>query len=260
MIGVMVHRIAFAACLVSLAAFGQDKPDLTLDQIIQKHVDALGGMDKLKAITTFSATGKATMNGGQMVAALVMQMKRPSSMRVEMTIQGKKIVQGFDGATAWMLNPLTGLDTPQKANAEDTQEMKNSADIDFSSLVDYKAKGNAVELVGMEDVDGSPAYRLKVTRKSGKVEYDYLDSKTFLSIKSVTKRKLMGTDTEIDAYPTNFKAVNGVLFPFTVDQRPGGESVLQLTIEKAEANVPIDEALFHMPEKPKDDAARAGKH
>ncbi|MGI8741337.1 MAG: hypothetical protein ACR2NN_01970 [Bryobacteraceae bacterium] len=255
----MVHRIAFAACLVSLAAFGQDKPDLTLDQIIQKHVDALGGMDKLKAITTFSATGKATMNGGQMVAALVMQMKRPSSMRVEMTIQGKKIVQGFDGATAWMLNPLTGLDTPQKANAEDTQEMKNSADIDFSSLVDYKAKGNTVELAGMEDVEGSPAYKLKVTKRNGRVEYDYLDAKTFLPVKSTTKRKQMGTEIEIDAFPANYKPINGVLFPFTVDQKTGGKSMVQLTIEKVDVNVPIDDARFHMPEKPKEEPVKTEK-
>jgi outer membrane lipoprotein-sorting protein len=234
-----------------LLAFGQDKPELTLDQIVQKHIDALGGIDKLKAITTLSATGKATMQGGQMEAPMLMQMKRPSSMRMEITIQGKKIVQAFDGTTAWMINPMMGSDAPQKASDDDTQEMKDSADIDFSSLVNYKEKGNTVELVGTEDVEGNPTYKLKVTKKNGRVEYQYLDAKTFLPIKTTTKRKQMGTELEIDAYPSNFKPVNGVLFPYTVDQKLGGKSMIQLTLDKVDVNKPIDDATFQFPEKPK---------
>ena len=42
--------------------------------------------------------------------------------------------------------------------------------------MDYKAKGNTVELMGKEDVEGTPAYKLKVTKKSGNIEYDYLDA------------------------------------------------------------------------------------
>jgi hypothetical protein len=252
----MQNRIVSAAFICSLLAFSQDKPDLTLDQIIQKHVDALGGADKLKAIRTLSASGKAVMGEGQMEAPMIMQMKRPSSMRVEMTVQGKKIVQGFDGTTAWMVNPLLGSSNPQKASDVDTQEMKDSADIDFSSLVDYQAKGNKVELVGMEDVEGTPSYKLKVTKKNGRIEYDYLDSKTFLPIKSTTKRKQMGEELAIDAYPTNYKPVNGVLFPFTVDQKSGGKLVVQLTIEKVDVNIPIDDARFRMPEPPKDPSSK----
>ncbi len=247
----MLNRFVPALLGLSLFAFGQEKPELTADQIVQKHIEALGGLDKLKAINTLSASGKATMAGGQMEAPMVMQMKRPSSMRMEMTIQGKKIVQAFDGTTAWMINPMLGSDTPQKASADDTQEMKDSADIDFSSLANYKEKGNTVELVGMEDVEGNPAYKLKVTKKNGRVEYDYLDAKTFLAIKVTTKRKQMGNEIEIDAYPTNYKPVNGVLFPFTVDQKMGGKSIMQLTIDKVDVNQPIDDVTFQFPEKPK---------
>jgi outer membrane lipoprotein-sorting protein len=247
----MLNRCVPALLGLSLFAFGQEKPELTADQIVQKHIEALGGLDKLKAINTLSASGKATMAGGQMEAPMVMQMKRPSSMRMEMTIQGKKIVQAFDGTTAWMINPMLGSDTPQKASADDTQEMKDSADIDFSSLANYKEKGNTVELVGMEDVEGNPAYKLKVTKKNGRVEYDYLDAKTFLAIKVTTKRKQMGNEIEIDAYPTNYKPVNGVLFPFTVDQKMGGKSIMQLTIDKVDVNQPIDDVTFQFPEKPK---------
>ena len=63
----------------------------------------------------------------------------------------------------------------------------------------------------------------------------------------------MGSELEIDAYPTNFKPVNGVLFPFTVDQKVAGKSMMQLTLDKVEANKPIDDAIFQFPEKPKAD-------
>src|SRR5437763_2381271 len=201
----MLKNFFPAIVLLPLLAFGQDKPELTLDQIVQKHLDALGGLDKLKAITTLSATGKATMQGGQMEAPMLMQMKRPASMRMELTVQGKKMVQAFDGTTAWMINPMLGSDAPQKASDSDTQEMKDSADIDFSSLASYKEKGSTVELIGTEDVEGTPAYKLKVTKKGGRIEYQYLDAKTFLPIKTTTKRRQMGSELDIDAYPSNYK-------------------------------------------------------
>ena len=241
-------RIAFVSCLVTVVTFGQDRPDLTVDQIVQSHVDALGGIDKMHAIHTFSAFGTARMMGGQIQAPMTMQMKRPSSMRIDMGIQNKQIVQAFDGTTAWTINPAAGSDAPKKASPEETQEMKNSADIDFSTLVDYRAKGNAVELSGMEAVEGHSAYKLKVTKQNGRVEYDYLDAKTFLPVKTATRRKQMGTEVDIEAYPSNFRPVSGVLFPFQVDQKADGKAIVQLTIDKVDVNLPLDDTIFRMPE------------
>ncbi len=238
-------KIAALSLLFAIAIRGQDKPDLTVDQIVQRHVDALGGIEKMHAIHTFSARGKATMMGGQIQAPMLMKMKRPSSMRIEMTIQNRQVVQAFDGTTAWIQNSAAG---PTKATPEETREMKNSADIDFSSLVDYRDKGNIVELASTDEVDGRAVYRLKVIRQNGRVEYDFLDSSTFLPVKTVTKRKQMGTEVDIEAYPSNFRPVNGVLFPFQVDQKAGGKLVVQLTIEKVDINVPLEDATFQMPE------------
>ena len=245
----MFNRLAQAVLLLPLLVFSQDKPELALDQIIQKHLDALGGLEKLQAINTLSANGKAIMQGGQLEAPMLMQMKRPSSIRIEMNVQGKKIIQAFDGSTAWMINPLMGSETAQKASPEETEEMKNSADIDFSSLANYKQKGSTVELVGIEDIDGNQAYKLKITKKNGRIEYQYVDAKTFLVLKTTTTRKQMGNKMEIDAYPSNYKPVSGVLFPFTVDQKVAGKSMLQITLETVEANKPIDNAAFQFPEK-----------
>ena len=146
----MLKRSASGIFVLAQLLFGQDKPALTVDQIVQKHLQALGGLDKVKAITTLVAIGHASMPAGQQTPT-VMKMKRPSSMRVEMGPPARKVIQAYDGTTAWMVNPMAGGGLPQKASPETTLEMRDSADIDFTSLADYKAKGSTVELMGMED-------------------------------------------------------------------------------------------------------------
>ena len=255
MIGVIerlptLKRIASLVLFVAVLGLGQDKPEFTVDQVVENHVQALGGIEKMHAIHSFSATGQASMMDGRIQAPMVMQMKRPSSMRVEMMVRNKQIVQAFDGNTAWMINAATGSDRAKRATAEEAEEMKNSSDIDFSSLVDYRAKGNTVELAGLEDIDGRAAFKLKITKRNGRVEYDYLDSKTFLPVKTATKRKQMGTEVTIEAYPSDFRPVSGVLFPFQVDQKRDGKLLVRLTIEKVDVNTDLTDAVFRIPEAP----------
>src|SRR5262249_37185123 len=156
------------------------------------------------------ATGKASLMGGQLEAPVVMQAKRPTSVRMELNIQGKMFIQAFDGSTAWTVNPYGPSPDPQKSGDEDTKAARDDAGFIDGALVDYKTKGNTVELVGKEDVDGSPAYKLKVTKKSGTVEYDYIDAQSFLPVKSTGTRKQAAQEFEFESRPGNFKAVNGV--------------------------------------------------
>jgi len=239
------------AAFVIIPAAAQDA-DLTLDQIVQKHTEALGGVDKLKAVQNVTMTGKASLLGGQMEAPLTMKVKRPSSMRMEMIVQGKSFIQAFDGTTAWMINPFSGSDEPQKQTDEDTKAARDDADFIDGSLVDYKTKGNILELIGKEDVDGKPAYKIKVTKKGGTMEFEFLDAKTFLPVKSSGKRKQQGQDIEYESTPGNFKEVNGVMMPFSLNQKVNGKSMMELTVEKVEVNTPMDASVFQMPEKPKE--------
>ena len=252
-----MHRFLATAILcvpafVFIPAVAQDT-ELTVDQIVEKHTQALGGADKLKAIQNVTATGKAVLMGGQLEAPVVMKIRRPASMRMEMTVQDKSFVQAFDGTTAWMINPFLGSPDPQKSNDEDTQQARDDSDFIDGSLVDYKAKGNTVELMGKEEVEGTPAYKLKITKKSGAIEFQFLDAQTFLSIRSTGKRKQMGQEIEYESTPGNYKAVNGVMMPYSLSQKMSGKSMLDLTIEQYEVNTTMDDAIFQMPEKPKEE-------
>ena len=123
-------------------------PALTLDQIVQKHTDAMGGADKLKAIQTVTITGTASLMGGQMGAPVTIKMKRPAFLRMDMHIQERTFVQCFDGSHGWIVNSFSGSSAPQRMSEEDTRSARDNADFVEGSLVDYEAKGTSVELVG----------------------------------------------------------------------------------------------------------------
>lgn len=227
--------------------------DLTVDQIVQKHIDAMGGAAKLKAVHSVKTTGTASLMGGQMEAPVTVLMKRPNSMRLEMSVQGQSFVQAFDGTTQWSINPFMGSPDPTKSSEEDSAVAReDSEDFIEGALFDYKTKGYTAELVGKEDLDGSPAYKIKITKKSGNVSYEFLDAKTFLVIKSIGKRKQMGQEMEVETTSGNYKSVDGVMMPFSMEQKVGGKSMFSVAVEKHEVNGPADDAQFHMPEKPKD--------
>jgi outer membrane lipoprotein-sorting protein len=108
------------------------------------------------------------------------------------------------------------------------------------ALVDYKAKGRTVELAGAEDVAGSPAWKLKVTQKDGGVDYMYIDTKSYLMVRSASMH--IGVTVDFGDY----RPVNGLMMPFSMEQTAAPGTV-KMTVEKIETNVPVDEAVFRMP-------------
>src|SRR5580700_9604341 len=236
-----------AASALVLLATPEETP-LTVDEVIQKHVEALGGTAKLNAIQSLVVTGTASILG-QTEAPLTIQVKRPNLMRLEMTFQGRKIVQAFDGVTAWTINPMINSG-PKQSSEEDTRAAQESSDFIGGTLVDYKSKGNTVELVDKEEIEGVAVYKLKITKKNGSVEYDYLDAASFLPIKTEGKRMQLGQEILYESKIADYKPVEGVLMPFRLTQLVNGRLAMEITIEKMDANVPLDAAVFKMPEKP----------
>lgn len=222
----------------------------TVDELIAKNVEARGGMDKLKSVQTLRLTGRMTMGPG-LEAPIVLTLKRPSSMRMDLTFQGMTAVQAYDGKNGWQIMPFQGRTEPEPLSPEDLKEAAQEADID-GPLVDYAAKGHKVELIGKEPVEGSDAWKLKVTLKDGDIRYVYLDADYFLQVKSEGKRMVRGSELETDTLFGDFKEVDGLVFPHSIDSGAKGHPERQkIAVEKIEINVPVDDASFQMPQAPK---------
>jgi outer membrane lipoprotein-sorting protein len=221
----------------------------TVDEIIAKNVQARGGMDKIKSVQTIRSTGTMTMGPG-MEAPGSMIVKRPDMARLEFTIQGLTAVQAYDGKDAWQIMPFMGKKDPEVMSADDKKDIEENADID-GPLVDYKSKGNKVELLGKEKLEGTDAYKLKATLKNGDVITIYLDADSFLEIKEEVKRNVRGSEQEVEAVMGDYKEVNGVMFPFAMENGiKGSQEKQKLTVSKIELNVPVDDSIFKMPAVP----------
>jgi outer membrane lipoprotein-sorting protein len=242
----MFSRFLLPALAVACCGIASAQGAPSVDDVVAKHIAALGGVDKIRAIKTSKTTGKMILGGGQMEATMVAYARRPAQ-RMEITMQGQKIVQAFDGTTAWMINPMMGGGEPQRMPADEAKAAAADADADGSPLIDFKAKGNKVELQGKEDVEGAMAYKLRITLKSGNATTLLIDEKSYLPVKTITKRKQMGQEVELEAYTSNYKAVDGVMMPFNSEIRVGGRTMMQSVIDKVETNVPVDDAMFAFP-------------
>ena len=218
----------------------------TVDEIIAKNVQARGGMDKIKSVKTVKSTATMSMGGGMEAPGSMIQ-KRPDMARLEFTIQGLTAIQAYDGKNAWQVMPFMGKKDAELMSADDKKDIEENADID-GPLVDYKSKGNKVELLGKEKVEGTDAYKLKVTLKNGDVINDYIDADSFLEIKQETKRMIRGSEQEIESTLGDYKEVEGLMYAFAMENGiKGGTEKEKLTISKIELNVPVDDAMFKMP-------------
>jgi outer membrane lipoprotein-sorting protein len=224
----------------------------TVDEIITKNLQAKGGLQKIRGVQTARMSGKMTVGPG-MEAPFVIEFKRPNQMRLDFTLQGMTGTQAYDGKTGWMLMPFSGRKDPEPMPTEALKQAEEQADLD-GPLVDYQAKGHKVELVGKEKVEGSDAYKLKVTLKNGDIRYIYLDADQYLEIKVDGKTNIRGSEIETSTSIGDYKEVDGLMFPYAIESTQAGSPQSQkLTIEKIELNVPIDDARFKMPEVKKDE-------
>ncbi len=111
-----------------------------------------------------------------------------------------------------------------------------------------KRKGARSTYLGPEDVDGTLAHKLKVVRKNGDVSYVYLDPDHFLEIRILTQRTEQGAQVEVETDLGDYEKIAGVFFPFSIDAGPKGSADKQkIVFEKADANVPVDDAEFKFP-------------
>ncbi len=240
-----------AAVALALPAAAQ-----TVDEIIAKNIEARGGMQALKAANTMRMSGRMTVGPG-LEAPFVLEQKRPNRMRLDITFQGMTGTQAYDGGSAWMVMPFMGKKDPEKVPDEEAQAFSEQADFD-GILVDYKDKGHTVELLGKEPIEGSEAYKLKVTLKDGAIRYIYLDADAFLEIRTEGKRKIRGSEVEGESSIGDYKEVAGLMLPHAVESGAKGSPQKQkITIDQIEINVPIDDARFVMPEvKPEEPAPK----
>ena len=232
--------------LAGLALLAAPASAQTAEEIVAKYIKTVGGAEKIQAVKTLRKMGIFN-GGGGFEAPILEENKRANMVRQEFSLQGLTAVNAYDGKTGWKIEPWQGKKDPEPLGEEETKQILEDSDFD-GPLVNYQQKGNTIEFVGMEPVEGTDAFKLKVTLASGDVRYYFMDTDYYVPIKIETKRMIRGAEREYETSLGDYKEVNGWYMPFSVESNVKGNSNrAKVTYQKIEANVPMDDARFRMP-------------
>lgn len=224
----------------------------TVEEVVAANLEAKGGEEAWMAVETGRMTGNMRIVGGAagaMEMPFVIEFKKPKMIRLEFTMQGMTGIQAFDGEVGWTVMPFMGSTEPEEMAEDQVKQLKDQAEFE-GVLVNFKEKGHTVELVGKEEVDGTPAYKIKVTRADGDVDYLYLDEEYFVEFKTESTREIQGNEMTISTVLGDYKEVDGLLFPHSMEMSfAGGDAQQVITIENIELGVDLPDERFAMPAK-----------
>jgi hypothetical protein len=232
--------------IIVFACVGLIAQAQTAEDLVARNLEARGGVQNIKAITSLRMTGR--FQQGSFTAPTEQDAKAPDLLRQSITIQGMTAVQAYDGKIGWQIQPFNGRKDPEMMGEDDLRDLSEQADF-YGPLVDYQQKGNRIEYLGKETLDGDDAYRLRVTLKNGDILNYYLDPDTYIEIRVEKQMFIRGAVQETVTDFGSYKKVNNVYFPFAQESWPKNNpaSRSQVTYEKIEANVPISDSSFGMP-------------
>jgi hypothetical protein len=199
----------------------------TAEQLVEENLQARGGADRLRAITSMRTVGVLRLGGGTEAQSASFAVA-PDKVRFEFSLQGMTAINAWDGRQAWSVQPFGGRRDPQKMSGDDAKGLIVAADI-AGPLLDWKTKGSRLEYLGTE---------LRVTFGNGDSRVVFLDPDHFLEIRIEDHQFVRGQEQVSITDVGEYAMVDGIYFPF--EQGP-------VQIEKIELNTPIDTAMFGFP-------------
>jgi len=221
----------------------------TADEVVEKHLAAVGGRAALAKITNQAASGMVSIgaNGVELNGTVEVWRKTPNKSHSRLTLDltamgGTSMVvdQICDGKTAVSKNSIQG---DREITGDQLQGMLNA---EFPSpLLAYKESGAKIELAGTEKVGPRSAHVLTYTPKTGPSTRLYFDTETFLILKSVAKVNMPEAGGEIEQVTetSDYREVAGVKAPFLIRSSSPLQTVL-IKLSKIECNAALDEGLF----------------
>lgn len=230
----MTKKILFP---VALLIFSLSTKAQTVDEIIKKYITAMGGYDNLKNLQTVIMNGKMVFDNGSELDISVKK-SHEKGMRLDIN-KGKE--SGYDLITptaGWQYLPFLNQKKPRKLGKDEFNYMVPDLDLQ-GPLVDYSLKGNKILFAGTEKVNGNDYFKLHAYLKNGKHEILYINTTTFYIDRVVAFIKDKQKNVPIVLNYLDYKSVNGILFPFTVNS-PASD----LKYQTIEINKPIDSSIF----------------
>ncbi|MEY4273873.1 MAG: hypothetical protein RL638_821 [Bacteroidota bacterium] len=227
----------------STIVFGQ-----TTEEVLSKHQAAMGSPEKWSAVKSLVMKTKFNVQGMDIeskTSVLVGQ-----GFRTEVEVMGNKIITAIDGDNGWMLRPamMGGTGSPESLPA-DQVKLASSQKYVGSTLLIAQKEGAKIELESKEKLDGADVYLLKVTKSNGDESQVYVSASTYFIVKTSGKIKANGQEMDSEVNFSNYKAVEGLYFPFTIETASPMGGMMTVETSAVELNAKLDPSIFAKPAK-----------
>ena len=214
----------------------------TVEEVIEKYSKTMGGLDSFNKVNTAKMSGTITSNG--LAMPMITQIVQGKAMRTDVNAIGKTITNVYNNGKGWKVNPVQNIISPVVVVGDELNSFKLQASL-VNNLMDYKNRGHKVELIAHEEVDGIKTFKIKLTgRDDNKSTFYFIDTTTFLLLKSISTRETQGKQYDVATYYSDMKSINGLQFSFLLIQKIQGQTFLSVKWDKIELNVPVNEKIF----------------
>lgn len=223
--------------------------NITLDEILKKHSDAVGGEEAWDAVETIKFTGSMYTKSATYKTAAIF--KRPNLCRIDFQSGRMYFMEAYDGNIPWQMTPAERA-VPKVLKGKRASEMIDTCDFE-GPLVDHKKKGHEIKYMGVEEVEERPAYLLEVKTRTGNTDLYYLDTETFLPFmvkgKTTIQDKSVNTTIKVGEYIEIGEILIPFSYEFIVDENPDKET---MKIKTVQINNEFDHEIFTLPKRPQD--------
>ncbi len=223
---------AAVAIATSVSAVAQ-----SADEVLQKHITAIGGADAWRKVNTMKLTGAMKTQGIEIPVVVIAEHNKGSRVNISaMGMDGYMITTPTSG---WSFMPFMGQTKPEPMTEEQVKMAVEELDL-HGDFLDYAKKGHTVELQGKEDVEGTECFKLLMKHKDGKEKVYYIDPSNYYVVREVTKMTVDGKEQEAAESFSNYqKLPEGIVMPMSTESPMG-----PMTYTSIEINKPVDAKSF----------------
>jgi|ERR1043166_742587 hypothetical protein len=212
----------------------------TVDEIIGKHIDAIGGKELIGKIQTIRMETSTQIMGNDVPGTVTIL--NGKGYHAETEFNGVKMIQCYTDKSGWTTNPMAGKG-PEAMPKEQYASGQPQIHIG-GELFDYAAKGSKAELLGKEGT----LYKIRLTASDKAVTTFYIDPVTYFITRVTKTGEAMGQNVEITISLSDYKKTDyGYTVPYTTEMDFGGMFSMRVTTSKIEINTPVDPKIFEMP-------------
>ena len=240
---ILVSLFMFMAGVIPVGAQTAPQESLpSVDQILDKYVQALGGTAAVEKLTSRVSKGTFEMDQMPGTATEEIYEKAPNKQLSITDAPNYGVVRfGFNGTVGWQDTPQTGL---QDLTGGQLAATRRNAD--FYRDIKLQELYPKMTGKGKESVNGHDAYVVEATPPEGAAELMYFDVGSGLLVRAQGQAEGPNGTVTIESTFDDYREVDGIKIPFVIHQSMG-DFGFTIRLTEVKHNVPIEDAKFDKP-------------